>query len=146
MVLWWPTRPSRMNTKKRCTFHHRWLECKSRKSRDTYILTGRFGLGVQNEAGQTLTEYCQENEQVIANTLFHQHKRQLYTWTSMSNDIDGQCQNQTDYILCSWRQRSSIQSAKMRPGADCASDHELIAKFWFKLKKVGKTTSHSGMT
>ena len=60
----------------------------------------------------------------------------LYTWTSP----DGQHQNQIDYILCSKRWRSSIQSAKTRPGADCGSDHELlIAKFRLKLKKVGKT-------
>ena len=58
-------------------------------------------------------------------------------WTSP----DGQHQNQTDYILCSQRWRSSTQSAKTRPGADCGSDHELlIAKFRLKLKKVGKTT------
>ena len=50
-------------------------------------------------------------------------------------------ENQIDYILCSQRWRSSIQLAKTRPGADCASDHELlIAKFRLKLKKVGKTT------
>ena len=72
-----------------------------------------------------------------SNTLFQQHKRRLYTWTSP----DGQHQNQTDYILCSQRWRSSIQSAKTRPGADCGSDHELlIAKFRLKLKKVGKAT------
>ena len=54
---------------------------------------------------------------------------------------DGQHRNQIDYILCSQRWRSSIQSAKTRPGADCGSDHELlIAKFRLKLKKVGKTT------
>ena len=71
------------------------------------------------------------------NTLFQQHKRRLYTWTSP----DGQHQNQIDYILCSQRWRSSIQSAKTRPGADCGSDHELlIAKFRLKLKKVGKIT------
>ena len=45
-------------------------------------VTGKFGLGVQNEAGQRLTEFCQENALVIANTLFQQHKRKLYTWTS----------------------------------------------------------------
>ena len=60
-------------------------------------LTGKFGLGVQNEAGQSLIEFCQENALVIANTLFQQHKRRLYTWTSP----DGQPQNQIDYILCS---------------------------------------------
>ena len=53
---------------------------------------------------------------------------------------DSQYQNQTDYILCSLRWRSSIQSAKTRPGADCGSDHKLIAKFRLKLKKIGKTT------
>ena len=45
-------------------------------------VTGKFGLGAQNEAGQRLTEFCQENPLVIANTLFQQHKRRLYTWTS----------------------------------------------------------------
>ena len=66
-----------------------------------------------------------------------QHKRRLYTWTSP----DGQYQNQIDYILCSQRWRSFIQSAKTRLGADCGSDHELlIAKFILKLKKVGKIT------
>ena len=79
--------------------------------------------------------FCQENTLVIANTLFQQHKRRLYTWTSP----DGQHRNQIDYILCSQRWRSPIQSAKTRAGADCASDHELlIAKFRLKLKKVGK--------
>ena len=67
---------------------------------------------------------------------FQQRKRGLYTWTLP----DGQQQNQIDYILCSQRQRSSIQSTKTRPGADCGSDHELlIAKFRLKLKKVGNT-------
>ena len=83
-------------------------------------------------------EFCQENALVIANTLFQQHKRQLYTWTSP----DGQPRNQTDYNLCSQRWRSSIQSAKTRSGADYGSDHELlIAKFRLKLKKIGKTTT-----
>ena len=80
-----------------------------------------------------LIEFCQENALVIANTLFQQHKRTLYTWTSP----DGRHQNQIDYILCSQRLRSSIQSAKTRPGADCSSDYKLlIAKFRLKLKTV----------
>ena len=62
-------------------------------------VTGKFGLGVQNEAGQRLIELCQDNAMVIANTFFQQHKRRLYTWTSP----DGQHQNQIDYILCSQR-------------------------------------------
>ena len=81
--------------------------------------------------------FCQENAQVTANTLFQQHKRRLYTWTSP----DGQYLNQIDYILCSQRWRSSIRSAKTRLRADCGSDHEhLILKFRLKLKKIGKTT------
>ena len=64
-------------------------------SQETPGVTGKFGLGVQNEAGQRLTEFCQENTLVIANTLFQQHKRRLYTWTSS----DRQYQNQTDYIF-----------------------------------------------
>ena len=106
-------------------------------SQETPGVTGKFGRGTRNEAGQRLIEFCQENALVIKNTLFQQHKRRLYTWTSP----DGQHQNQIDCILCSQRWTSSIQSAKTRPEADCGSDHELlIAKFRLKLKKVGKTT------
>ena len=101
-------------------------------SQETPGVTGKFGLGVRNEAGQRLTEFCQGNALVIANTFFQQHKRRLYTWTSP----DGQHQNQIDYILCSQRWTSYIQSAKTRLGADCGSDHEhFIAKFRLKLKK-----------
>ena len=62
-------------------------------------ITGKFGLGVHNEAGQRQIEFWQENALIIANTLFQQYKRRLYTWTSP----DGQHQNQIDYILCSQR-------------------------------------------
>ena len=51
-------------------------------SQETPGVTGKLGLGIQNEAGQRLIEFCQENALVIANTLFQQHKRRLYTWTS----------------------------------------------------------------
>ena len=64
----------------------------------------------------------------------------------MENSKHGQYQNQIDYILCSQRLRSSIQSAKTRLGPDCGSDHELLVKFTLKLKKNVKTTRHSGMT
>ena len=84
-----------------------------------------------------LIEFCQENTLVIANTLFQQHKKRLYTWTSP----EGQHRNQIDYIFCSQRWRNSMQSAKTRLGADCGWDHELLTvKFRLKLKKVGKTT------
>ena len=85
---------------------------------------------------KTSKEFCQENTLLIANTLFQQHKRRFYTWTSP----DDQYRNQSDYILCSQRWRTSIRSAKTRLGADCGSDHVLlIAKFRLKLKNVGKT-------
>ena len=71
-------------------------------SQETPGVTGKFGLGIWNEAGQGLIEFCQENALVIANTLFQQHKRRLYTWTSS----DGRYQ-QIDYFLCSQRRRSS---------------------------------------
>ena len=89
----------------------------------------------ENETEQRLKEFCQENTLIIANTFFQQHKRRLYTWASP----DGQHPNQTDYILCGQRWKSSI--AKTRPGADYGSGHELLfAKFRHKLKRVGKTT------
>ena len=66
-------------------------------SQETPGVTGKFGLGIRNEAGQRLIEFCQENALVITNTLFQQHKRRLYTWISP----DGQHQNQIDYVLCS---------------------------------------------
>ena len=66
-------------------------------SQETPGVTGKYGLEMQNEAGQRLIEFCQENALVIANTLFQQHKIRLYTRTSP----DGQHQNQIDYILCS---------------------------------------------
>ena len=88
------------------------------------------------KAGKLYFEFCQEYTLVIEKH-FQQNKRRLYTWTLPN------CQywNQTDYIPCRQRWRTSIQSAKARPGADCGLDHELfIEKFRLKLKKVGKTT------
>ena len=136
MVLWRPTRPSRTNNQNSYPFHQRGLECKSRMSRNTWS-NRQIWLVVQNEAGQRLIEICKEKAQVIANTLFQQYKRRFYTWTWP----DGQYWNQIDYILCSQRWRSPIQSAKTRAGTDSSSNHELlIAKFRLQLKKVGKTT------
>ena len=105
-------------------------------SQETPGVTDKFVLGVRNESGQRLIEFFQGNTLVIANTLFQQHKRKLYTWTSP----DSQHQNHIDCILCSQRWRRSIQLAKARPGADYGSDHELlIAKLRLKFKKVRKT-------
>ena len=66
---------------KRYPFHYRGLECKSRKS-ETPGVTSKFGLGMWNEAEERLIEFCQKNILVIANILFQEHKRRLYTWTS----------------------------------------------------------------
>ena len=99
-------------------------------------MTGKFGPGVQNEAGQRLPEFCQESAQVIANILLQQQKRRLYTCTSLMIKIEIRL-----IMVCSRTWRSSIQSAKTRSGADCGSDHErLTAKFRLKLKKVRKIT------
>ena len=139
MVLWRPTRPSRTNTPKDVHFIVRHWNVKV-WSQEIPGITGKFGLGVQNEAGQRLIEFCQVNTLVIANILFQQHKRRLCTWTSPH----GQHWNQIDYILCSQRWRNSTETAKIRQEADCHSDHELlIAKVRLKMKRVVKTTSEN---
>ncbi|XP_063165946.1 craniofacial development protein 2-like, partial [Candoia aspera] len=103
-------------------------------SQMTPRITGKYGLGEQNEAGHRLIEFCQDNSLCITNTLFQQPKRRLYTWTSP----DGQHRNQIDYILCRQRWRTSVQSVKTRPGADCSTDHELLlAQFRIRLKRLG---------
>ena len=86
------TRPSRTITQKRDIFFIIKDWDAKVGSQEIPGVTGKFGFGVQNEAGQTLTEFCQENTLVIANTLFQKHKRILYTWTSP----DGQYQYQID--------------------------------------------------
>ena len=135
MVLWLPPRPFITNTSKNVLFIIGNWNAEVR-SQELPGITGKFGLGVQNEAGKRLIQFCQENALVISNTLFQQHKRWLYAWASP----DGQYWNQIDYVLCNWRWRSSIESAKTRLGTDCDADHELlVANFRLKLKKVEKT-------
>jgi len=103
-----PTRTFTTNTLKRCPFHYRGLECKSRTSINTWSNRQIWPWSTQWSRAKAY-RVCQENAMIIANTLFQQYKRRLYTWTSP----DGQHRNQIDYILCSQRWRSSIQSAKM---------------------------------
>ena len=107
------TRPFRTNTQKRCLFHYRGLECRSGKSRNTW--SNRQIWPWSTKQSRSKANRVLPRELVKANILFQQHKRRLYTWTSP----DGQHQNQTDHILCSQRWRSSVQSTKTRPGADC---------------------------
>ena len=134
MVLWRPTSLSKITTPKDVLLIIGDWNTKV-GSQETPGVTGKFGLGVRNEAGRRLIEFCQENALVITNTLFQQHKRRLHMditrWPTLKSDW---------LYSLGQRWRSSIQSGKSRPGADCGSDHELlIAKFRLKLKKVGKT-------
>ena len=136
MVLWRLKRPFRTNTPKRCPLHCRGLECKIGSQKIPGVRE-KFVFGVQREVGQRLIRVLPRERTDHSKHHFQQHKRRLYTWTSP----DSQHWNQIDYILCSQRWRSSTQSAKTRPGADCGTDNELlVAKFRLKLKKVGKTT------
>ena len=104
-------------------------------SQETPGVTGKFGLGIRNEAGQRPIEFCQENALVIANTLFQQHKRRL------THGYHQVVNTEIRLIKFFAAKDGEAQSTKTRPGADCGSDHELlITKFRLKLKKVGKTT------
>ena len=135
MVLWWPTRPSRTNTtKKGVLFIIRDWNAKVGNQEIPRVT----GLGEQNETGQRLTEFCQENTLIIANTLFQQHKRRL----SLHMDITRWSILKSDWLYFLQPNIEKLYTvSKIRPGADYGSDHEfLIAKFRLKLKKVGKST------
>ena len=110
-------------------------------SQETPGVTGKYGLGVQNEAGQRLLEFCQENTLVIVNTLFQQYKRRLYTWTSPC----GQHWNQNNYILCSQRWKSSIQSSKKSSGQELTVAqimNSLLPSSDWNWRKWGKPLDH----
>ena len=135
MVLWWPTRPPRTDTKRRCPLHDRGLECKSRKSRD--IQSNRHGWPwsakwSMAKANRILAWKC---------TSHNKHPLPATQETTLHMDITRwSIPKSIDYIFCS-RRWSTIWSAKSRLEADCDSYYELlIAKFRLKLKKVGKTT------
>ena len=114
---------TRTNTQKRCSFHYRGLECKSRNSRHTWS-NNKFGLGVQNEAGQRLIVLPRECTGHSTHPLPTTQEKTLHM------DITrGQYQNEIYYILCSQRWRRSTQSAKTKLGADYGSDHELHIDF-----------------
>lgn len=96
-------------------------------------VTGNHGLGIRNEAGNRLVQFCTEFNLTIMNTHFQQPNRRLYTWTSPG----GVYRNQIDYIICQQRWKSMVQCTKTLPGADCGSDHELLtAVIKVKLKKI----------
>ena len=137
MILWRPTRPSRTNTKKKGVLFIIGDRKAKVWSQEIPVVTDKFGLRVQNEAGQRLTEFFQENAVVIANTLFQQHKRRLCTWTSP----DGKHKNQIDYILCSQRWRALYSHQKQDWELTVAQImNSLLPKIRLKFKKVVKTT------
>ena len=130
-----PIRSSTTNTKKRCPFHHRGLEWKSRKSKDTWSNRQIWPWSTK--------ENREKANRVLPKESTGHSKHCLPTTQEMTlhMDITRLSILKSGWLYSfSWRWRSSIQSAKTRPGSDCGSDHELIiAKFRLKLKKVGKT-------
>lgn len=93
-------------------------------------VVGRFGFGECNEKGQRLIQFCLENNLTIANTLFSQHPRRLFT------SPDGRYRNQIDFILVKSRWRTTTRSCKTLPSSDVGSDHQLLAcRFRVKLQR-----------
>ena len=136
MVLWRPTRPFITNTQKRCPFQYRGLECKSRKSRNTWSNRQIWPWNEEwsrAKANRVLPRECiGHSKHPLPTTQAKTLHMDITRWSTLKSDGLYSLQPK-------WR--SSIQSEKTRPGADCGSDHELlIAKFRLKLKKVGKTT------
>ena len=136
MVLRRPTRPFRTNTQKRCPFHYRGVECKSRKSRNTWNNRQIWPWNMEwsrAKANRVLPRECTgHSKHPLATTQEKTLHMDINRWSILKSDWLYSLQP---------RWRRSIQSAKTRRGVDSGSDHELlIAKFRLKLKKVGKTT------
>ena len=136
MVLWKPTRPFRTNIQKRCPFHYRGLECKSRKSGNT-------------KSNRKIWPWSPEWSRAKANRVLPgEHtghsKHSLPTTQEKTLHVDITMINSKIRLIIFFAAKDgeTMQSAKTRPEADCGSDHELlITKFGTKLKKVGKTTT-----
>ena len=136
-VLWRPTRPSWANTQKRCPFHYRGLECKSRKSRNTWSNRQIWPWSTEwsrAKANRVLPKECTgHSKHPLPTTQEKSLHMDITRWSTLKSDWLYSLQL---YTVSKNRWRSSIQSAKTRPGADCGLDHELlIAKFRLKLKK-----------
>ena len=163
MVLWRPTRLSRTNTPKRCPFHHRGLECKSSKSRDTWSNRQIWPWSTKQRRLTRLTRVlprgCTGHSKhplpTAQEKTTNRHHQMVNTKIRLIVFFVGDGQgglaccspwghkelDTTERLNWTERWRSTIQSGKTRLGADCGSDHKLlIAKFRLKLKKVGKTT------
>ena len=124
MVLCRPARPLRSNTQKRCPFHYRGLECKTRKSRNTWSTRQIWPWNAEWSRAKTNRVLWREC------TGHSKHPLPTTQEKTLHMDITRWSTGKSDYVLCSQRWRSSIQSMKTRPGAGCGSDHELlITKF-----------------
>ena len=99
-------------------------------------IVGSHGMGERNERGDKWIEWCKETNLVILNTWFQQHPRRLWTWKSPGGNV----KNQNDYVTINKRYRNAVKQVKCYPGADCGSDHSLLA-FWMqiKLKRLKKS-------
>ena len=138
MVLWWSTRPSRTNTQKRCHFHHRGLECKSRKSRDTWSNRQIWPWSTKWSRAKANRVLPREH------TGHSKHPLPTTQEKTLHMDITRWLTLKSDWLHYLQLKMEKLYKAKTRPRADCSSDHELlIAKFRLTLKKVGKTTGFS---
>ena len=136
MVIWRSTRPSRTNNQKRRPFHYRGLECKSRKSRNTWN---------NRQIWPWSTEWSWSKANRVLQREHTDHSKHPLSTTqekTLHMDITRRSIQESDWLYSlQQRRKSSIQPAKTRLGADCGSDHEFfIVKFRLKLEKVGKTT------
>lgn len=106
----------------------------------TEDVTGEYGLGIRNDRGNRLIQFCQEEEYIITNTWYKLPFRRLYTWMSPQHTQDNIVRNQIDFILINRRFRNCIKSTKTYPGADAHSDHNLLCSILnIKLKQNKKS-------
>ena len=99
---------------------------------------GLYGLGETNEASEQLEDFCLEHELALANTMFKQHPRWLYTWTSP----DGNTRNQRNYVPIAQRWKTSLMNCRTYPGADCDTDHQLHVPT-LKVRMAKRQRQHS---
>ena len=111
-------------------------------NQETPGITGKFGLRIQNEAGQRLIEFCQENALVIANTLFQQHKRRLYTWAS----TDDQHWNRIDFFAAKVEKLYTISKKQDQELTVAHIMNSLLPNSDWNWRKWRKPLDHSGMT
>ena len=134
MVLWRPTIPSRTDSPKRCPLHHRELECKRRKSKDTWSNREVWAWSTKwsrAKAKRVLPRNCTgRSKHPLPTTQEKTLHMDITRWSTLKSDW-----------LYSLQPKKQYTVSKTRPGVDSGSDHKLlIAKFRLKLKKVGETT------